>query len=480
MMQKLALATILLPFVGAALTLLAPKAAAKWIGQLSALVATITVAALGYRFHLAGQIPSSVDLVKIGDTTLLGLTFDSISTLIGFAVVFLGLLVCVYSSAYLSEGNREHPHEGRPRYYAYLQVFIGAMAGLVFSSTLVGQLLFFEITGACSWGLIGYYEKPKGLRAGIKALLITHIGSIGLYIAAAWLFSATGTFSLSSLAGLDETGKLVVMFGILFAAWGKSAQLPLHAWLPEAMEAPTPVSAYLHAASMVKVGVYIFARGIVSMGNVPHIVGTVGVIMAIITLLYGFAMYLPQKDLKRLLAYSTITQLSYIFLALSLSIFGSELALKGGIAHIFNHAFAKSLFFLVAGAFSYTCGTRLLPSLRGVISRLPLLGVSFCVAAMAIAGVPPFNGFFSKYAIFAAGFNLSHQFILLLPLMILALIESVASFAWFLNWFGKVVPGKPSAEVAASQPVPLPIKLVLVVLIIMTLCSSFIAASWLG
>jgi hydrogenase-4 component D len=314
----------------------------------------------------------------------------------------------------------------------------------------------------------------------MKALIITHIGSVGLYFAAAYLFTYTGSFALTGIQSLGDNAKIVVIMGILFAAWGKSAQVPMHMWLPEAMEAPTPISAYLHAASMVKVGVYIFARAIMSAGSVPHVVGTVGVVMAMITLLYGFAMYLPQKDMKRLLAYSTITQLSYIFLALSLSIFGSQLAFKGGIIHIFNHAFAKSLFFLVAGAFSYTCGTRMLPSLRGVISRLPLLGVSFCVAALAITGVPPFNGFFSKFMIFSAGFELSRDNVLFLIVVVLTMIESVATFAWFLNWFGKTIPGEPSPEVAASQSVPFSMKFVLVILIVMSLCSSFIAAAWLG
>jgi hydrogenase-4 component D len=480
MMEKLALATILVPFAGAVITLLAPKGAAKWIGQLSSAIASICVLMVALSYHSSGQASVGIDLLSFGSCQIFGLTIDSVSTLIGFAVVFLGFLVCVYSTAYLSDGNREHPHVGRPRYYAFLQIFIGAMAGLVFSSSIVGQLLFFEITGACSWGLIGYYEKPKGLKAAMKALIITHIASIGLYFAAASVFASTGSFALTGIQTLGEGMKTAVLLGVLFAAWGKSAQLPMHMWLPEAMEAPTPVSAYLHAASMVKVGVYIFARGILSAGTVPHVVGTVGVVMALITLLYGFAMYLPQKDMKRLLAYSTITQLSYIFLALSLSIFGSTMAFKGGIAHIFNHAFAKSLFFLVAGAFSYSCGTRLMPQLRGVLSRLPLLGISFCVAALAISGVPPFNGFFSKFMIFSAGFELSRDNVLFLIVMVIAMLESVATFAWFLMWFGRTIPGEPSPEVAAAQPVPFAIKFVLVVLIVMSLCSSFIAAAWLG
>lgn len=479
-MEKLALATILVPFAGALLVLLAPKEAAKWIGQLFSAAASACVLATWVAFRNAAVPVANFDLLSFGQTQLFGLAIDPVAVLIGFAVVFLGFLVCVYSTAYLSTGNREHPHEGRPRYYAFLLVFIGAMAGLVFSSTILGQLLFFEITGACSWGLIGYYEKPKGLRAAMKALLITHIASIGLYFAAACLFANTGTFTLTGMATLSEGAKIAVMMGVLVAAWGKSAQVPMHMWLPEAMEAPTPISAYLHAASMVKVGVYIFARAILSAGTVPHSIGVVGVVMAMITLLFGFAMYLPQKDMKRLLAYSTITQLSYIFLALSLSIFGSQLAFKGGVAHIFNHAFAKSLFFLVAGAFSYTCGTRMLPSLRGVLGKLPLLGISFCVAALAITGVPPFNGFFSKFMIFSAGFELSRDNVLFLIVIVLTMIESVASFAWFLSWFGKTIPGEASPEVAASQPVPFAIKFVLVTLIIMSLCSSFIAAAWLG
>lgn len=156
-----------------------------------------------------------------------------------------------------------------------------------------------------------------------------------------------------------------------------------------------------------------------------------------------------------------------------------RLALEGSIAYIVNHAFAKSLFFLVAGALSYSCGTRLLPRLRGVLHTQPLPGVGFCVAALAITGVPPFNGFFSKFPLFAAGFALSVEYWILLPAMILLMIESVASFAWFIRWFGRVVPGKPSEAVADAAPLPGSMRLVLIVLIVMSLISSVIAATWL-
>lgn len=406
-MENLALTTLMLPFIGALVVSFSPqRRAAEW-GVLFAALTTLCMLSLISAFYQADKFAVTLTLVNVGDVALFGLVIDRVSTLILFVVVFLGLLVTIYSTGYLTDKNREHPHNGTNRYYAFLLVFIGAMS---------------ELHGDARYLVYG---------------------------------------------------------GILFAAWGKSAQLPMQAWLPDAMEAPTPISAYLHAASIVKVGVYIFARAIIDGGNIPHVIGGVGMVMALVTILYGFLMYLPQQDMKRLLAWSTITQLGWMFFGLSLSIFGSRLALEGSIAYIVNHAFAKSLFFLVAGALSYSCGTRLLPRLRGVLHTLPLPGVGFCVAALAITGVPPFNGFFSKFPLFAAGFALSVEYWILLPAMILLMIESVASFAWFIRWFGRVVPGKPSEAVADAAPLPGSMRLVLIVLIVMSLISSVIAATWL-
>ncbi len=479
-MINLALATILLPFVGAIVVALAPQPAAKTIGRLFAGLSFLSVLTLAISFARGGKVAVERAVLSFGDVEVLGFAVDKVSVLVAVAVVAIGLLVTIYSVDYFSAGNREHADIGRRRFWSFILVFIGAMAGLVFTSTVIGQLVFFEITGACSWALIGYYEKPKALASALKALIVTHIASLGLYAAAVVLFLSTGTFSLAAIGTLPVATKTIVLLAILVAAWGKSAQLPFHMWLPDAMEAPTPVSAYLHAASMVKVGVYIYARALMSSNGAPEIVGWVGTIMAVITLVYGFAMYLPQADLKRLLAWSTITQLAYIFLALSLSVFGSQLAFDGAIAHIFNHAFAKTLFFLVAGALSYTAGTRMLPVLRGILAKSPILGIGFVVAAFAITGVPPFSGFFSKFAIFAGGFRVADVHPALWVLVAVALLESVGSFAWFLKWIGKTVPGTPSETMAAAQPVPASMRFVLAVLIVMAVASSFIATAWLG
>jgi hydrogenase-4 component D len=226
-----------------------------------------------------------------------------------------------------------------------LLIFIGAMSGLVLSSTLLGQLLFFEITGGCP-ALISYYQSEKSQRSAMKALLITHVGSLGLYLAAAAV-SVNRHLRAERLKPVKRQRCLNRLRWDFVCRLGKSAQLPLQAWLPDAMEAPTPVSAYLHAASMVKVGVYIFARAISEGGQIPEVIGWSASPWRP-SPVYGFLMYLPQKDMKRLLAWSTISQLAWIF-ALSMSIFGSKMAFNAGIVYIFNHAFAKSLFFLVAG-----------------------------------------------------------------------------------------------------------------------------------
>ncbi len=480
MIKTVALLTILLPFIGAAITMSAPKSLAKVLAPCFSGAAVIGAVTLALWYKDSGFAQVNLPVFSSHATLLFGLVFDGASSLVAMAVTVVGGLTCLYSSGYMSADNREHAEHAKPCYYAFLLCFIGAMVGLVLSSTILGQLLFLQIIGACAWGLIGYKQTASALKTALRALLITHLSSLGLVFAAVVLYLHTGSFELNALSQLPMDVKTAVFIGIVIAAWGNSAQVPLHAWLPNALEVPTPVSAFLDAAAMVKVGVYLFARAIISGGDIPQVIGVIGVIIAMVTLVYGFIMYLPQKDLKRLLIYSTITQLAYIFLACSLSIFGSRLALQSGVMYIFNHAFAKSLFFLVAGAASFSCGTRLLPNLKGIIKRQPLIAIGFGVAAMAITGVPPFNGFFSKFPLFVSGFELSREHSWLTPVMVIALIESVASFGWILYWFGNTVVGEPSEEVASSAPLPLAMKFTLIVLIVMSLCSSLIASSWLS
>jgi hydrogenase-4 component D len=475
------LASILIPFLGGILTLVIPRSWIKRFSQLTALLSFLFSLYVLVDLALRGKAGFSVDLAYIGNILVFGVTIDKLSALIGLAVILVGFLIVVYSTGYLTEKNREHPeHEIERRYYFFLLLFIGSMAGLVYSSTMIGLLVFFELTGVCSWGLIGYYDDPNARKAAFKAIIVTQVASLGLYVSTAIFFGLSGTFNLAALAQLTDNAKIIIFIGILIAAWGKSAQLPFHFWLPDAMVAPTPISAYLHAASMVKVGVYVLARCLISSGSVPHVIGTVGAVMAVITMVYGFFMYFPQKDLKRLLAYSTITQLSYIFLALSLSIFGSSLAFNGAVAHIFNHAFAKSLLFLVAGSLSFAAGTKMIPALRGIMGKMPLVGVSFACGALAITGLPPFNCFFSKFSIFAGGFEAARADPVLMLLVLIAVLESVGSFAWLFWIFGTAVGGEPSDEIAATTSIAPSMQFVLGVLVVLTLISGYFAGTWMG
>lgn len=472
--------SIIIPFVIALLIAVNPRKYDKALCITGAAIASACTLIVMALFAAGGMQTVTISWLTIGGVTIMGWVFDKVSVLLAPTFVIIGLLVVIYSTAYMSPLNREHPDEPRRRFYAFMIMFIAAMAGVVYSSTLIGMLVFFEITGACSFALIGYYDTEIARKSALKALIVTHIASLGLYLATCLLFWQTGSFEATAIAQLSQGWKTFVVLCILFAAWGKSAQVPFYMWLPSAMNAPTPVSAYLHGASMVKVGVAIFARTLISAGPVSEAVGWVVVIGGIVTCIFAFFMYLPQKDLKRLLAFSTISQLSYIFLAFGFYIFGSDMSFTGGVMHIFNHAWTKTLFFLLAGAFSYCAGTRLLPKLRGVLKKSPLMGVAFAVAALAIAGCPPLNGFFSKFYIFAGGFQIAQGNPLLLIIVILALAETVCCFIWFLKVISSVLYGEPSEEVENMSPLPKQMAVVFVILIVMVFCSSFIGAAWLG
>lgn len=479
-LSLLAMVAVAAPMVCSVLVALFPRPLAKWFSVAGAAVSTCATIGIALQFAMNGYTGVEATWASFGRTQVMGLVFDRMSTLLAPAFVGIGLLVVIYSIPYMSSNNREHPDAPRRRFYAYLSTFIGAMAGLVYSSTIVGQLVFFEITGACSWGLISYYMTPTAKKAGMKALIITHVGALGLYLGGAILFAQTGTFAITAIAELSPAVKATVLLLVLFAAWAKSAQVPMYMWLPSAMEAPTPVSAYLHGASMVKVGVCVFARALVSAGEVPEVVGWVAVIDAMVTMLFGFLMYLPQKDSKRLLAFSTIAQLSYVFFGLGLSVFGNHMAFAGAVTHIFNHAFAKTLFFLVAGSLSFTLGTRMLPKIRGLMKKYPVTGMGFAIAALAIAGVPPMNTFFSKFQIIAGGFSVGAGNAAILVLVLIMVAETVATFAWFLKWMGACLPGEPSPEVEAGSPLPAAMAFVFVVLMIMVVVSGPLSASWIG
>jgi len=415
-------------------------------------------------------------LVIVEGRAVYSLLVDSLSVLVALAVSIVGFLILLFSTGYMSPENMEHPvKKGFSYYYGSMLIFMGSMLGLVFSGTLISLITFFELTGWCSWALIAFWhEETESRRAALKALLFTHAGGLCLYAATAIAYLETGSFAVSSLSSLESVKSLFLAL-VLLAAWAKSAQIPFYTWLPDAMVAPTPVSAYLHAAAMVKVGVYLLARVVRAVGEIPSCIAYLTGVLAVSTMLLGLYMYFPQVDFKRLLAYSTITQLAYMFLGLSFFMMGVEKGYFAAVMHLFNHAFAKSLFFLVAGSISYSLGTKLLTEISGLSKKLPIVAAGFTVAFLSITGVPPFNCFFSKFYILASGFKAGGIGV---ALSVIALVESIACFIWFLKWFQAcVLRGSCKASV---KPLPKGIKAALIVLMMFCLFSQYVVEWVMG
>ena len=399
-----------------------------------------------------------------GKEALFGIRIDGLTSLMLLAITIGGFLIILYSARYVSARNREHPSdEGQARYYFFMLLFVAAMIGLVISPNFFQLFIFWELTTLCSWGLIAFYRNEDALRSAYKALLITH--AMGLFLEAGIIiiYINTGSFAFSAINLLPSGTKTLVVVFLTIASLAKAAQFPFFTWLPTAMAAPTPASAYLHAAAMVKAGVYLVARLLITIlagsdafpSSVAFALGG----FAIVTMLTSVFLYFFQDDLKRLLAYSTIANLGYMFLGLSLGALGSDLGLRGALLHLIGHSFTKSLLFLAVGAISFSTGIRKISALSGLGKKMPLTGLAFVLGALAISGVPPFNMFWSKFFIIAGAFQLHSGWGWTLG--VLALIESVAGFAWFLHVVHKVIFGavSPAAEGAQDPPATMAIPL---------------------
>jgi hydrogenase-4 component D len=395
-----------------------------------------------------------------GNEPLFGIRIDELTSLMLLVITIGGFLITLYSSRYVSARNREHPsNEGQARYYFFMLLFVAAMIGLVLSPNFFQLFIFWELTTLCSWGLIAFYRNDDALRSAYKALLVTH--AMGLFLEAGIIiiYVNTGSFAFTAINQLSPTIKTVAVIFLVIASLAKAAQFPFFTWLPTAMAAPTPASAYLHAAAMVKAGVYLTARVLISVEVFPPKIALLLGAFAIVTMLTSVFLYFFQDDLKRLLAYSTIANLGYMFLGLSLGALGSGLGLRGGLLHLVGHSFTKSLLFLSVGAISYSTGIRKISALSGLGKKMPLTALAFVLGALAISGVPPFNMFWSKFFIIAGAFQLHSAWGWTLGL--LALAESVAGFTWFLHVIHKVIFGtvSPAAERAQDPPATMAIPL---------------------
>ncbi len=377
-----------------------------------------------------------------------GFLVDPLTAMMLFVVTFIGTLIVIYSTGYM---------RGDPRYsrfFAYLALFLFSMLGLVLSTNLVQIYIFWELVGVCSYFLIGFwFEKDSAANAGKKAFVTNRIGDIGFFIGIALLFYTTGTVSFSDINHefFREHHEAILGIAALFlfcGAIGKSAQFPLHVWLPDAMEGPTPVSALIHAATMVAAGVYLVARLIPLYEAFPNSAEAVAVI-GTTTACIGAFIALTQTDIKKVLAYSTISQLGYMIAALGMG------GLTAGTFHLMTHAFFKALLFLGAGSVIHGTGTQDIREMGGLRTHMPKTFWTFLIGTIAIAGVPPFAGFWSKDEILTHAFLSGHKIIFGL-LLVTAFLTAFYMFRLtFLTFFGKTRGHIHAHESPASMTTPL-------------------------
>ena len=344
-------------------------------------------------WHTTGDAGLTIKMGGVfGDFTFIA---DGLGVFLSVIATVIGSLAVIFSTSYM-KGETQIG-----RYYAFVLFFIGAMVGLVLTSNIMLMFLFWEITALCSYALIAFHnDDPKAVKGGIKALIITSIGGVGLLLGALILYAYTGSFDIRFFiadTSAVPAGMLAVLaFGFLIAAAAKSAQFPFQTWLPDAMEAPSPISALIHAATMVNAGVYLLARFYPAFKDVPYWRESV-MIVGMLSALLAAIMALTSTDLKRVLAYSTVSQLGYMVYAVGAGgVFASQF-------HLFSHSIFKALLFLGAGAVIHSIGTRDMTKMGGVGKHMPFVKWVFIIGALALAGIPILNGFWSKEVVLEAG-----------------------------------------------------------------------------
>ncbi len=323
---------------------------------------------------------------------VLGLDFilviDPLSIFMAAVSSFIGFLIIVYSLGYIRH------EENQNEYYLMVLLFIGSMMGLVFSGNLIFLYLFWEIIAICCWRLIGFHRLKEHVRKADKAFLVTFFGAVVMLLGFIQIYGQTGTFDLTAMRGTIVPGSAVLL--ILFGIFSKSATVPLHTWLPDAGVAPTTVTALLHAAVLVKIGVYAYARlflyGFKLPGDWPQAI----LILAVFSSLVAAGAATIETDLKRILAYSTVSQIGYIFLGFAAA---NATGVNGSLLFILMHGLAKAGLFLCAGIAIHATHKRDVHDMGGLIKTMPVTAAAFLLCAFSVIGIPPFGGFFSKFLV---------------------------------------------------------------------------------
>ncbi len=470
----------LLPFAGFLLNGILGARLPKWlvtiVGIVAPLVSFVVVVNAARIFFGPGPALVSIPYIETCPFPWISLgtlhvdfsfVLDQLSLVMLLVVTGVGLLIHIYSVGYM------HEDRGYARYFAYLNLFLFFMTLLVLAGNALLMFVGWEGVGLASYLLIGFwYQKDSAASAGKKAFIVNRIGDFGFLIGIFLLIGTFGTLTFAEIgaklaANPEWQGGIltVIALCLLMGATGKSAQLPLYIWLPDAMEGPTPVSALIHAATMVTAGVYMIARTHVLFDHAPFALGVVAVVGAA-TAIFAATIGLVQNDIKRVLAYSTISQLGYMFLGCGVA------AYSAAIFHLMTHAFFKALLFLAAGSVIHAVGGEQdMRKMGGLRKHLPVTFWTMTAAVLAIAGFPPLAGFFSKDAIlYAAYLNGPGGMLLWFVGLVTALLTSLYMFRlWYMTFMGE----SRSPEVHPHES-PWSMLAPLVILALLSICGGWI------
>ncbi|TDK63996.1 NADH-quinone oxidoreductase subunit L [Bacillus salipaludis] len=446
------------------------KEASAYVGILLTLASLVYSVLVLFERFTEPTYMTKADWLTIGDLHLTaGFEVNQLNALMLVIVSLVSCLVHTYSKGYMHGDERFHV------FYAYLGLFTFAMLGLVISPNLLQTYIFWELVGVGSFLLIGFYfYKEEARAAAKKAFIMTRIGDVGLLIGMILLFWETKSFEYSEIFAAVQNGavsqSMITLTAILIfiGAVGKSGQFPLHTWLPDAMEGPTPVSALIHAATMVAAGVYLVAALFplfLASKTALLVIAVIGGITAIFAASIG----LVQTDIKRVLAYSTVSQLGYMMLAL-----GSA-GYVAGVFHLMTHAFFKALLFLAAGSVIHAVHTQNIEEMGGLWKKLRLTGPLFLIGTLAISGVPLLSGFFSKDEILASAWEGGHPI-----LFVLALIAAFFTALYMFRLFFMVFTGEARGDQKHVHESPSNMTIPMIILGVLAVIGGYVNTPWFG
>lgn len=382
----------------------------------------------GHNVTFIREFPLGFNLIFVADN--LAVFMAIVSSLVGAVIV-------LYSFGYISH------YDNRNEYYLMVVLFLGSMMGLVFSANLIYLYLFWEITALASWRLIGFFREKDYVFRADKAFLVTVFGALAMLLGFVFLYNQTGSFDLGVIKDAYKTNPVpnIVVVLILLGILSKSATLPFHTWLPDAGVAPSPVTALLHAAVLVKIGVYVFARLFVATLPMADIWHTIVPVIAAASALVSAGAALIETDMKRIIAYSTVSQIGFIFLGFSI---GGAFGIAGALLYILMHGLAKGGLFLCAGIVEQNTKTKDITKMGGLITTMPVTAASFLVCAFSVMGVPPLGGFFSKYMVMSSAFSSTH-----LVIACTFLFGAIMTIIYLFRIFNMIFMGR--AQIAGAR-----------------------------